>query len=217
MDGQYQYITANVAYQPVPIIASLHDGSATATSNEFTNNYDDDENENDTATLVRSQSNIAPMELEQETTSCDGKDNTCDLDRLFHYQWTTFISSPLQELQTLCFVLISICITTPVLFGTSRELFQLFNVYFVYLPFTIHLILLLLTCKLSLSFPSASQFRPPNNRSNQYATLTYALITIVSLIDLVLNGFIYPKYLWVQPAMIGRRTNMHFSYIVVLQ
>lgn len=187
MDGHHPYTTANTttaAYQPVPITSTVdHDDSAEITSadlpqpqQQFTNNFDDDEN--GTRESLVGKSNVSAMELEQET------DEHFEGDQFFPQQSTP----PPPDLWTLSFVMISICCTTPIVAGTGHEFFQLFGVYFVYLPFTIHLIILLIACKLSLSFSLQVSTTSQNGKN--------AIVTIVSLIDFTLIGIIYPKYLW---------------------
>ena len=200
MDSRYPSTTAGAVYQPVPIFTSTLDvGNTTDTSEiQLTNNLDDDEN--DTSNLFH-KSIISPMEFEQETESLNSnKENTFEDDELLQQQFSTSNMSHHQDWSTLCFVILSICCTTPVVLGTSHEFFQLFGVYFVYLPFTIHLVILLNTCKMYLSLSQNTAPKSPfgtlNGRYNRKMICKNVTICIVSLVDFTLMGLIYPKYLW---------------------
>ena len=208
MKRYHQTAAATTAhYHPVPSFTNITDKCtcATTTNNnitaaasdlDFTNTFDD---ENDTVKLVR-KSIVIPMELEQETVNLNQEENYLEVDQSFQKLWTTFnlLLHP-EDWSTICFVIISICFTTPVVIATSHDFFQLFGVYFVYLPFTIHLTLLLSTCKLYFPFlhmqkPPTSQ--TPNGKYNRKMICINATMIIVALIDFILMGFIYPKYLW---------------------
>jgi hypothetical protein len=149
-----------------------------------------------------------PMEIEtEEDEDVENEDNDGT---------TVRKSLPRHFLIGFSMIILSLTFTIPILLITCHTLILLFNVYFILLPFMIHIILVLVTCQiyikvLAIHYTDKIRNHSCKNGLHQYSNITTSssddhssnrnkasitIIALLTLLDLLLMGYVYPNYLF---------------------